>query len=57
MPIRDLSAKPKLIIIRSFDINSPGVDYKSIVGGVIGGSILSGMLKVGDDVEIRPGIV
>ena len=24
-------------------------------GGIVGGSILTGILKVGDDIEIRPG--
>lgn len=44
-------------IIRSFDTNKPKQDYKKMTGGVIGGSILCGVLNVGDYIEIRPGII
>lgn len=46
-----------MIIIRSFDVNKPGEDIESLKGGVLGGSILQGVLKIGDEIEIRPGIV
>ena len=46
-----------MIIIRSFDINMPKTKIKNIVGGVIGGTLIQGTLKVGDEIEIRPGIV
>lgn len=55
MPMRDLTASPKLIIIRSFDVNKPGFMVDQLEGGVVGGSILKGVLKVGDEIEIRPG--
>jgi len=42
-------------ITRSFDINKPGINWDSVEGGVIGGSLISGKLKVGDTIEIRPG--
>lgn len=42
-------------IIRSFDVNKPGEEAENLKGGVVGGSILRGVLKVGDEVEIRPG--
>jgi len=45
------------MIIRSFDVNRPGEEVENLKGGVAGGSILKGVLKVGDEVEIRPGIV
>lgn len=45
-----------MIIIRSFDINKPGTNFNKLEGGVLGGSILKGILKVGDEIEIRPGI-
>jgi len=48
---------PKLIIIRSFDVNKPGEDLETLQGGVVGGSLLEGVLRVGDDIEIRPGII
>ena len=44
-----------MIIIRSFDVNKPGSDIAELRGGVVGGSILEGVLKVGMEVEIRPG--
>jgi len=44
-------------ITRSFDINPPGIPYETIKGGCIGGSLISGLLKVNDEVEINPGIL
>jgi translation initiation factor 2 subunit 3 len=51
----DESKPPKAFVARSFDVNSPGTPLEDMVGGVIGGSLLQGKLKVGDDVEISPG--
>jgi translation initiation factor 2 subunit 3 len=56
-PIRDPSAQFKMIIIRSFDINKPGVDVTKLHGGVIGGTIMRGTLRVGDKINIYPGMV
>ena len=44
-----------MIIIRSFDINHPGQEAEDLRGGVAGGTILKGVLKVGDEIAIRPG--
>jgi len=57
IPPRDFTSAPVMIIIRSFDVNRPGEEVVGLKGGVAGGSILKGVLKVGDAVEIRPGIV
>lgn len=57
VPKRDFFASPRLIVIRSFDVNKPGSDVKDLKGGVAGGSILSGVFKLNDEIEIRPGIV
>lgn len=57
VPVRDLSLSPHMIIIRSFDVNKPGAEIDDLKGGVAGGSILHGVLKLGDEIEIRPGIV
>ncbi|MEW6069163.1 MAG: translation initiation factor IF-2 subunit gamma [Candidatus Thermoplasmatota archaeon] len=46
----------KLYVARSFDVNMPGNRPKDLVGGVIGGSLLQGTLKVGDKIEIKPGM-
>lgn len=57
VPPRDFSAAPHMIVIRSFDVNKPGAEIEDLKGGVAGGSILTGVLKLGDEIEIRPGIV
>ncbi|KIW01672.1 eukaryotic translation initiation factor 2 subunit gamma [Verruconis gallopava] len=57
VPVRDFTHKPHMIVIRSFDVNKPGAEIDDLKGGVAGGSILSGVLKLGDEIEIRPGIV
>lgn len=46
----------KMLVARSFDINKPGADASRLVGGVLGGGIVRGKMKVGDEIEIRPGI-
>ncbi len=56
IPIRDFTASPMMIVIRSFDINKPGESADMVKGGVAGGTILKGVLKVNDEVEIRPGV-
>ncbi|KAF1815414.1 hypothetical protein P152DRAFT_390217 [Eremomyces bilateralis CBS 781.70] len=57
IPPRNFTASPHMIIIRSFDVNKPGAEIEDLKGGVAGGSILTGVLKLGDEIEIRPGIV
>jgi translation initiation factor 2 subunit 3 len=55
-PKKDLNAPPRMYVLRSFEVNKPGTDIEDLVGGVIGGSIVQGVFKVGDQIEIRPGI-
>jgi len=55
-PERDPSASPVMLIARSFDVNKPGSSWKDMKGGVIGGSLIRGILHDGDDFEIRPGL-
>ncbi len=57
IPLRDFTSEPHLIIIRSFDVNKPGSEVDDLRGGVAGGSILKGVLKVGMEIEVRPGLV
>lgn len=52
---RDTTSKPILLIARSFDINKPGTSIEKIHGGVIAGVLKQGTLKVGDEIEIKPG--
>ncbi|MHA1148400.1 MAG: translation initiation factor IF-2 subunit gamma [Promethearchaeota archaeon] len=46
----------QFLIARSFDINRPGREIEELRGGVIGGSVLKGILKINDEIEIRPGL-
>lgn len=55
-PKRDLTAPPRLYVLRSFEVNKPGTEIDDLVGGVIGGSIVQGLFRVGDQIEIKPGI-
>lgn len=55
-PKRDLDAPPRLYVLRSFEVNKPGTDIDDILGGVIGGSIVQGAFRIGDQIEIKPGI-
>ena len=55
-PKRDLSASPRMYVLRSFDINKPGTEVDDLRGGVLGGSIIQGGFKVGDEIEIKPGL-
>ncbi|CAK4076210.1 unnamed protein product [Aphanomyces euteiches] len=56
IPLRDFTSHPKLVIIRSFNGNKPGEGVEKLQGGVAGGSLLQGVLRLGDEIEIRPGI-
>jgi len=55
-PPRDPTKPPRMYVVRSFDVNKPGTPVEKLVGGVIGGSILQGKFRVGEEIEIRPGI-
>ncbi|KYQ94468.1 translation initiation factor 2 gamma [Tieghemostelium lacteum] len=57
IPLRDFTSDPHMIVIRSFDVNKPGSKVEELKGGVAGGSILKGVLKVGDEIEVRPGVI
>ncbi|KAA0000774.1 MAG: translation initiation factor IF-2 subunit gamma [Thermoplasmata archaeon] len=54
-PPRDKSKPPLMYTARSFDVNKPGIKPEELKGGVIGGSLKQGVLRVGDNIEIRPG--
>lgn len=54
-PERDLHSPPLMFIVRSFEVNRPGTPPEKLVGGVVGGSLLQGVLRVGDEIEIKPG--
>ena len=54
-PKRDTEKPPLMYIARSFDINKPGAGPKGIKGGVVGGSLIQGILTKGEQIEISPG--
>jgi len=55
-PKRDLSKDPMMYVARSFDVNKPGTKIEDIIGGVLGGALMQGKLKVKDKIELRPGL-
>ena len=56
-PARDAKADPLMYVVRSFDVNRPGAEIGVLSGGVLGGSLTRGELKVGEEIELRPGMV
>lgn len=52
VPLRDFTSPPRMIVIRSFDVNKPGCEVDDLRGGVAGGSILQGVLTVGMEIEV-----
>jgi translation initiation factor 2 subunit 3 len=55
-PRRDPTKPPRLNVLRSFDVNKPGTTADKLAGGVIGGTVLQGVFKIHDEVEVRPGV-
>ena len=37
VPVRNFTGEPKMIVIRSFDVNKPGEEVHDLRGGVAGG--------------------
>ncbi len=56
IPKREINTKPIFLIARSFDINKPGTEIKNLKGGVLGGILKKGKLKINDEIEIKPGL-
>lgn len=56
IPHRDEKSKPIFLVARSFDINRPGTKPEELTGGVLGGTLKQGTLRVGDEIEIKPGL-
>lgn len=55
-PDYDVNADPLMYVARSFDVNKPGTMPENLKGGVLGGSLVHGKLKVGQEIEIAPGV-
>jgi translation initiation factor 2 subunit 3 len=56
-PKRDDTKPPFMYIIRSFDVNKPGTPIEEMEGGIVGGTIAQGKFVVGEEIEIRPGVM
>jgi len=56
-PPRLTNKVPIMHVLRSFDINKPGLPLDKVKGGVIGGALIQGELSVDDEIEIRPGFM
>lgn len=57
IPKRDTSSEPIFLVARSFDINKPGTEISKLHGGILGGILKKGKLHVGDEIEIKPGLM
>ncbi|GAY26492.1 translation initiation factor IF-2 subunit gamma [Desulfurococcaceae archaeon AG1] len=55
-PERDTSADPLMFVARSFEVNKVGTPVSELVGGIVGGSLIQGVIRVGDEIEIKPGV-
>tara|TARA_Y100000034_G_scaffold46233_1_gene56856 strand:- start:8855 stop:10051 length:1197 start_codon:yes stop_codon:yes gene_type:complete len=56
IPKKQINTEPIFLVARSFDINKPGTTIDKLNGGVLGGILKKGKLKVGDEIEIKPGL-
>ncbi len=56
IPKKDTVSEPLFMVARSFDVNKPGTDIENLRGGVLGGILKKGTLRVGDEIEIKPGL-
>lgn len=54
-PRRNRQTFPIMHVLRSFDINKPGMSVTKINGGAIGGALIQGEFNIDDEIEIRPG--
>lgn len=53
----DLENDFSMCVLRSFDVNHLNSQVEELQGGVIGGSIQSGYIEIGDHVMILPGLI
>ena len=55
IPQKILSRDYKMFIVRSFNVNKEKTNIINLQGGVIGGSIVEGIIKINDEICIYPG--
>ena len=56
IPQRRFDMPLQMICVRSFDINKPGEGIEDLKGGVAGGSVQQGVVRLGQEIEVRPGL-
>ncbi|MFZ0514550.1 MAG: translation initiation factor IF-2 subunit gamma [Candidatus Nitrosopolaris sp.] len=56
-PPRKRDATAVMHVLRSFDVNKPGIPIKQVKGGVIGGALVQGEFTLEDEIQIRPGFL
>jgi translation initiation factor 2 subunit 3 len=54
-PRLDSKKSSRMNVARSFDINIPGSSPETLKGGVLGGTLMQGILDIGDEIEVSPG--
>lgn len=57
IPKKNLSTDFKMLVVRSFNVNKEGTNIQELKGGVIGGSLMHGMININDDLIIYPGYI
>jgi translation initiation factor 2 subunit 3 len=55
--MKKINSPLKASIIRSFDVNKVGSPMDKLVGAIVGGTIKTGKIKIGDKIKIVPGII
>jgi len=55
-PVEKEGGEAVFYVARSFDVNKPRTKVDEIKGAVLGGSVVRGVLRVGDEIEILPGV-
>lgn len=54
---KDLESDFKMLVIRSFNVNHPRTKINELKGGVFGGSLTRGIMKINDSCIVYPGFV
>ncbi len=55
-PERNTNTDPLMFVARSFEVNKVGTPVSELVGGIVGGSLIQGVIRVGDEIELKPGV-
>jgi translation initiation factor 2 subunit 3 len=57
VPKKDLDSPFKMIVVRSFNCNYPNVKISELKGGILGGSLMRGVIRVDDEIIVFPGLL